>query len=160
MEIQFIKDRLPHGLSYPCSIKEIKDILLKLPPEHINGIKRIRLSGQKGINADASYQGRTITIYAIPSEFKFVYNYKPSEKTIRGYSKYGAIWENIGNYWFCYWKNEHYKNYILYHVLLHEIGHHMDEYHKSRGSLSKEAFADNYAIEMEKFLKGNRRNNL
>ena len=153
MNIQFIKDKLPSDLIYPCSIKEIKDVLLKLPPNHIDGIKRIRLSCQKNINADASYIEGIITIYAIPREFKFAYNYKPSDKTMREYAKYGAKWESIGNYWFCYWKNELYKNYILYHVLLHEIGHHMDEHHKSRGSLSKEAFAENYATEMEKFLK-------
>ncbi len=123
-----------------------------LPEEHLNGLKRIRLSGQKGINADASYIDGIITIYAVPSDFKNIYMIKPQEKVIRVCTRFGARWENIGDCWYCYWKMEQYKKYILHHVLLHEIGHHMDDHHKQRGSNGKETFAENYAFEMEKII--------
>jgi hypothetical protein len=153
MDIQYIKDKLPEGMTYPCSVKEIKDIILKLPAHHVEGIKRIRLSAQRGINADASYVDGIITIYAVPSEFKLIYPIKPTDREMQEYCRFGAKWENMGEYWFCYWKPEQFRDYILYHVLLHEIGHHMDEHHKKRSSAGKESFAENYANEMEMFLK-------
>ncbi len=148
MNIRFIKDKVPQGYVYPCSVKEIKEVIAKLPPEHLEGLKRIRLSYQKDANADASYIDGTITIYAIPHDFKQIFSIRPPDAVIKEHSRFGAIWRKIGMSWYCYWQHGLYKDYILKHVLLHELGHHMDEYHMRRGQEGREKFAEKYALQM------------
>ncbi|MDQ7824208.1 MAG: hypothetical protein RDV48_15505 [Candidatus Eremiobacteraeota bacterium] len=154
--IKFVVDRLPEGYIYPCTIQDIKEVLMEIPVENTNGIKRIRLSHQKVTNADASYCDGTITIYSIPRDFKFIYHEKPPDSMIREYSRFGARWEVLGEHWYCYWRMEHFRKYILEHVLLHELGHHSDDFHSLRRSYGKEKFAERFALSLENKLKQER----
>lgn len=151
-QIKFLADRLPDGFMYPCNVSDIKKILSELPTEHLSGIKRIRLSAQKMTSADASYCDGTISIYAVPKDLKFIYSEKPPDSILREYGRFGARWEMLGNNWYCYWKSEGYKKYILEHVLIHEIGHHIDDYLSMRRSYGKEKFAEQYALDIENKL--------
>jgi hypothetical protein len=152
-QIKFIVDRLPDGYIYPCSVQELKKVLTSIPLEHLKGIKRIRLSAQKVTNADASYNNGTINIYAVPKDVKFVFAEKPPEFIVKEYSRFGAKWEAMGDNWYCYWKAENFKKYILEHVLFHELGHHIDDYLSMRGRMGKEKFAERYALDHEERLK-------
>ncbi|MGV8125450.1 MAG: hypothetical protein AB9903_19605 [Vulcanimicrobiota bacterium] len=151
--IKFVVDKLPGGYTFPCSVQEIKKVLQEIPLEHLNGIKRIRLSAQKVTLADASYIDGTINIYAVPRDLKFLYTEKPPESILREYSRFGARWDKLGDAWYCYWKLDHYKRYILEHVLFHELGHHIDDFHSERRSFGKEKFAERYALDLENRLK-------
>lgn len=155
-QIKFVVDRLPEGYTYPCSISEIKQILARIPIEHLKGIKRIRLSAQKAANADASYFNGTINIYSIPMDMKFIFPEKPPEAIVREYSRFGARWEVLGEHWYCYWRPESFKKYILEHVLFHELGHHIDDYLSLRRSFGKEKFAERYALNLEKKIRNER----
>jgi hypothetical protein len=151
--IKFVVDKLPDGYAFPCTSGEIKNALQKIPVEHLNGIKRIKLSAQKMVNADASYIDGTINIYAVPRDLKFVFGEKPPDSMTKEYSRFGARWEILGNQWYCYWKPENFKKYILEHVLFHELGHHIDDHLSLRRSFGKEKFAELYALDLENRLK-------
>lgn len=147
--IKFLVDKLSAGYIHPCSVQDIKKKLMELPVEHLSGIRRVRLSCQKNAGADASYFEGTIKIYAVPEDMKFVYHFRPPEVMQREYSKFGARWEKLGDCWYCYWRLENFKKFILDHVLLHELGHHVDAFHAMRQSAGRERFAETYAIAQE-----------
>jgi hypothetical protein len=155
-KIKFVIDKLPEGYIFPCSIAEIRKSLMEIPTEHLSGIKRIRLSGQKVTNADASYIDGTINIYAIPRDLKFIFTEKPPESLLKEYSRFGARWEVLGENWYCYWRLDSFKKYILEHVLFHELGHHIDDFLSLRRSFGKEKFAERYALNLENKLKNER----
>lgn len=155
-QIKFVADKLPDGYIYPCTVQDIKNILMEIPLEHLDGIKRIRLSSQKVTNADASYNNGTINIYAVPRDLKFIFMEKPPESIVKEYSRFGAKWEVLGESWYCYWKQDNFKKYILEHVLFHELGHHIDDYLSLRGRLGKEKFAERYALNLEKKIRQER----
>jgi len=67
--------------------------------------------------------------------------------------QYGMQIEQIGSRWICKWTREKLRTFILDHVLLHEIGHHV--YHERRSkqghpyvpfTQASEQFAENYAL--------------
>jgi hypothetical protein len=155
-EIKFVVDKLPDGYIFPCTTGDIKRALQGIPNDHLKGIKRIKLSAQKTVNADASYIDGTINIYAIPRDLKFIFAEKPPESMLKEYSRFGARWEMLGNQWYCYWRPENFKKYILEHVLYHELGHHIDDHLSLRRSHGKEKFAELYALDLENKLKNGR----
>jgi hypothetical protein len=137
-------DKLPEGYVHPCTVKEIKQKLKTLPPEHLEGLKRIRLAFRKSTPADAQYNEGTITIFAVPKNFiirdAFDHKYVEEQK------RFGARVKKVGRFHYetC-WRPEDYKAYILNHVLLHEIGHHIDWYSDQHWQKRCEEFAENYA---------------
>ena len=61
--------------------------------------------------------------------------------------------EQVGSRWLCRWRAEDMRRFVLEHVLLHEIGHHV--YWKERARLGlvarlalavREQFAEAYAL--------------
>jgi len=134
---------------HPCTIAQVKQKLAALPAEDLLGIRRIRLSAAKMEMVDAMYHEGTITIYAVPESFKFSYPCHPGDSFISESTRWGARWQRLGGEWYCYWDKERYGRYILDHVLLHEIGHHQDDFHRRRTGEGIEKFAERYALQAE-----------
>jgi hypothetical protein len=99
---------------------------------------------------DASYREGTIMVYAVPDDFKFSWPFHPGNEFMQECARWGARWQKLGREWYCYWDRENYGRYVLDHVLLHEIGHHMDDYHRRRTGDSVERFAERYALRLAK----------
>ena len=52
--------------------------------------------------------------------------------------------EDNGIFWFCYFTEAQAKAFMLMHIFLHELGHHVDKFRSKKNS-SGEVFAENYA---------------
>jgi len=53
--------------------------------------------------------------------------------------------EEEGTYWLCYFSESQAKAYMLMHVFLHELGHHIGKFRSKKRNPSGEVFAENYA---------------
>lgn len=145
--IRFIVDPLPKGFVYPCTIEDIREKLESLPPDTLRNVSAIHLCNQVKMNpgVDAhNYDGSLIRIYPVPEKLRWYYGRrKPNPAVAQERLEFGAYWQKIENQWFLCWDKDSLKEYVLSHILLHEIGHSLDNvyYGTSRGEKFAEAFA-------------------
>ena len=157
---------LPDGWVYPCTLDDIRQQLALVPEQDTEGLLAVGLAAPK--REDRRYHGTywywswrmktpAIHLYAWPASLSF--------KTRRHYSvgevqqcfavelSYGMRTERAGSRLLCRWEPECLRQYAAEHVLLHEIGHHVQRRQRLRVALSSfpghtasEQFADGYAL--------------
>lgn len=132
---------------YPCAIADIRDKLEELPATMLRNISVIHLCNQVKMNpgVDAHiYDGSHIRIYPVPKRLRWnCGTKKPNPAFAQERLEFGAYWQKIDGEWFLCWDKESLRDYILNHILLHEIGHSLDNTHygTNRGEKLAEAFA-------------------
>jgi hypothetical protein len=145
--IRYIVDPLPKGYAYPCTIEDIREKLDSLPAETLRNISVVHLCNQVKMNpgVDAHiYDSSHIRIYPVPEKLRRSYGRrKPNPACAQERLEFGAYWQKIDNQWFLCWDRDSLRDYILNHILLHEIGHSLDDIHygTGRGEKLAEAFA-------------------
>jgi len=156
----FIQDNPSRDFFFPISIEEIEEFLNKLPHVQTKNITHVWL--RKLSKKEYEKEGRTqgcficgsrvnlIVLYPFPLDLKMNFGKKkPPKKVLKWYSAYQPnLVEENGN-WILAWTKEKIKKYYLEGLLLHEIGHQVDSFHKRYWSKNykrrAEKFADNYA---------------
>ena len=145
--IQYIIDPLPKGYVYPCSIEDIREKLDELPARLLRNVSVIHLCNQVKMNPDVDahiYNDTHIRIYPVPEKLRLSYGRKkPNPALAQERLEFGAYWQKIDGKWFLSWDRDCLRDYILNHVLLHEIGHSLDTINLGarRGEKRAEAFA-------------------
>jgi len=113
----------------------------------LRNVSVIHLCNQVKMNpgVDAHiYDGSHIRIYPIPEKLRWCYGKnKPSPSFAQERLEFGAYWRKIDYDWFLCWDETSLRDYILNHILIHEIGHSLDNIHYGtrRGEKLAEAFA-------------------
>ncbi|MCW3051615.1 MAG: hypothetical protein JWN14_785, partial [Chthonomonadales bacterium] len=91
--------------------------------------------------------------------FRLRNGYDPGylKRRLRAELQYGLQIERRGNKAFCFWSPEDIRRFTLEHVLLHEIGHHVEYQQRARANYSrwlpsplKEQFAEDYALRFQR----------
>jgi len=146
---------------HPISIDEIKQILEKLPKEHVEMLTHIWLDKVKPKDylAGETVQGEficgskvyLIKLYAFPKDNKMRFGQKkPTNKQLNFYKPYCTELIHDKSGWYLQWTDEKIKQYFGEKLLLHEIGHCVDyaynRYFSKANNKQKEDFADNYAV--------------
>ena len=163
-KVQYIVDPLPKDYVYPCSIEDIRKKLEELPSRMLRNLSVIHLCNQVKMNpgVDAHiYDGTYIRIYPVPDKFRWNYGKKkPNPAFAQERLEFGAYWQKIDNEWFLCWDKDSLRDYILNHVLLHEIGHSLDDVHygTDKGERLAEAFAHQVGRNRELKRKAKKRN--
>lgn len=149
------------GWFYPCTVEDIRQRLSLLPESDLNGLWAVGLvpATRKDSSADGRYffcEKPVVHLYAYPTTLA---HKQPAHvrwgDIERGFAvelSYGMSVEQAGSRYLCVWKREDLHRFIVQHVLLHEIGHHV--YHwqrRQRGyaycpsTTESEQFAEAYA---------------
>ena len=121
---------------FPITIDDIKNVLAQLPPEHVEGLTHIWL---RKTNKKEKYQGvytvgsgvRLITLYPFPKSNQLILGKeRPTHKLLT---------------------EESARRYYLERLLLHEIGHYVNEtlVRNKAARYKSENSADNYAFNMK-----------
>lgn len=146
-KVRYIIDPLPKGCVYPCSIEDIRAKFKELSPEMFRNVSVIHLCNQVKMNSEVDahiYDGSHIRIYPVPEKLRSNYGgRKPNPASAQERLEFGAYWRKIeGEWWLC-WDKDSLRDYVLNHVLLHEVGHSLDDvyYGANRGEEFAEAFA-------------------
>jgi hypothetical protein len=152
----------PAGWVYPCSLEDISERLSRLPEQDVAGLWSVGLvpSTRKDCGANGRYFfGERPTIHLLSYldtlRVKQLPNTKPGHIE-RGFvieRQYGMGIEAIGTRYVCVWSPEDLRRFMVEHVLLHEVGHHI--YHRDRRlqgyrynprTTESEQFAEAYAV--------------
>jgi len=147
---------------YPCDQESIRQRLRLLPEGDLEGLWAIGLvpSTQKDNSANGRYfrdDKPIIHLYSYPETLEFklppFVKHKHILHSLAVELTYGMKIEQTGSRWLCKWTEEGLGRFILGHVLVHEIGHHV--FHEQRMKLGleympqteeSEQFAENYAL--------------
>lgn len=162
MNIRFFERTIVPGWVYPCTLADIQAKLARLPEEDLEGLWAVGLapSTRKDCNAHARYIFDTrpviyIFSYAASLTFKLMAHTKRSEieSGLAVELAYGMHVQRTGSRWLCQWEPENLRRFIVEHVLLHEVGHHVHYMHRARMGIHRppthrdtEQFAEAYAL--------------
>ena len=155
---------------YPCSVADIRKQLALVPEYDLEGLWAIGLSPLLPDDhyCDATYYCRrypigkpVILLHSRTNHFV----YKLRRRRDIGFIKqrlqteleYGMQIERCGDVFYCRWPVESQRRFTVEHVLLHEIGHHVEyqqraraQYRRRLPSLMKEQFAEDYALRFQR----------
>lgn len=166
--VRFYEEPLQGGCLYPCTHIGIKEILSRLPAEDVAGLVSIGLvHGKQKDSANARYffePEPKIEIYSYPDSLSYRIGRRHSKPELERYYgvelSFGMSLLNRDGVWNAYWNQEDLERFVLQHVLLHEVGHHVYRWqvlsswnrHKPNRDAS-ERYAEDYARRMIEGLR-------
>ena len=120
-----------------------------------------------GVPFSSAARTTVIHLYAWPTSLSFKtrrhYTVGEVEQCFAVELSYGMQAERAGCRLLCGWEPECLRRYVAEHVLLHEIGHHVQRRQRLRagcfafpGHTASEQFADDYALRWARRQKGRR----
>jgi hypothetical protein len=129
--------RGPHpAFVHPVTPEEVKRVLLRVPPDYLEGLTAVYLLGGSARQAKihfkppfcfGSYGRGRIYLHAFSKRlFKILFKKPPPPDIKQEYASTGATWTQERRGWALRWSEESLRRFYLYDVLLHEVGHHVD----------------------------------
>ena len=155
---------------YPCTVEDIRQKLERVPEWDLQGLWSIGLeqAGRDLATTYGCYYPRKWPTYkpviVLPSQesslsFKTHWRVTPgaAEKRFSVELRFGMRLDYRGCRATCSWPASSLRQYILEHVLLHELGHHVQHQQRLRAGhygalrwVPSEQFAEDYALRMER----------
>jgi hypothetical protein len=124
--VRLVIDPPPKGHIYPCTARELKRQLRRVPPRYLEGLRQIRFSNQirRFRDRDADYLDGEIRLFPYPERLIFPASPRPHDPWDQEWLAWGAQVVDDGGVRSLQWTPAALRRYILEHVLLHELGHH------------------------------------
>jgi hypothetical protein len=152
----YIIDNPSRDFYFPVSVDEVKETLSKLPAEHTNHLTHIWFQKIKKTDylEGQTFQGcficgsgvYLIVLHPFPTDHKMrLGKTKPLKKIHKYYSHFTTDLQEDKDGWYLKWTASQIKNYYLQRLLLHEIGHSIDSFHKRYWSKATETKKENWA---------------
>jgi len=158
---------------YPCTVEDIRGQLARVPEYEIEGLWAIGLFPQPRGRARAygTYYrwfppiGKPV-ILIHPAQDPWTFTLRRHGSA--GYTKdhraverrYGLQTERSGSSVVCHWPADGGRRFVVQHVLLHEIGHHVQYQERWRAGLTPglpahimEQFAEDYALRFHRVIQ-------
>ncbi len=139
---------------HPCRKQDYIGVLKALPADLTNNVKAIllprisKLDEKIGVEARRRYH--CVIINPFPKSMEMIWDYTPDQSTFNHYAPWCSQWKEGKNKWILHWGHEEIRQYYLYHIFLHEIGHiNQPWYHSPK---RRESFAENFALEWARNL--------
>lgn len=140
------------GFHHPASEGEVVEFLRGLAPEHIYGIRSVEL--RRGRDGDLSLgqlrvPGTIILFDQSPSPWRMVGRLSDSQQ--QRLENGGADLEQLEGGVLVHWPEGKMRDFMLFHVLLHEMGHHHLQHYKGKRearvarTADHEEFAETFA---------------
>ncbi|MBM3998471.1 MAG: hypothetical protein FJ297_02830 [Planctomycetes bacterium] len=138
------------GLRHVLTADEIRDRLARLPGHllaNLDIVQLSRMTRKKCIYPCYGMQwGTTIYLYPIEESLTEYFNRPPRPSELREAAMYGAVWSHDSpDTWVLQWTWPAIRDYYLNNVLIHELGHIVDD--RNRSHVDRERYADWFAIE-------------
>lgn len=143
---------LYRGFVRPFSAADVRQILADVPAKYLHGLTAVFLLGgsakqlrSRRINRYGMYSSGRIYLCPIPTSSLVRHlDHPPKPSVAREYTRFGAVLSQVSGNWVLRLSIENLRMFILYDVLLHEIGHHVERWLRGRRSNS-ESFANWFA---------------
>jgi hypothetical protein len=137
------------GYCHVLTPEEIRARLAELPAKFVKPLQVVQLSRvtRKKLSFPCYGMQWGPAIYLYPVEESLTESYtvppKPSQEIEA--RMYGGRWEQVGQIWRLVWTEEAIKNFYLNNILIHELGHLLDN--RNASYADRERYAEWFAIE-------------
>jgi hypothetical protein len=148
-----------HGYRHVLSPADVRARLAELPAEFTRSLEVVQLSRITRKKQSFPCYGMQwgAAIYLYPVEESLVEHYplapKPTQRIEA--AMYGARWEQAGGgKWLLHWSEEAIRDFYLNNVLIHELGHLLDQ--RNTGFADRERYAEWFAMRFGYLATGGR----
>jgi len=137
------------GFRHVVTPDEVRERLAEFPAEWLAGLDVLQFASmtrKKRLAPCYGLQwGSTIYLYPIEEGLVEYFSRPPKPQQLIEARMYGGLWEDLGNgFWTLTWDETSIKDYFLNNVLVHELGHLLDD--RNSDSASRERYAEWFAI--------------
>jgi hypothetical protein len=147
---RIVVQRPGEGYRHVLTPQQIRDRLAELPAEMIAPLEVIQLSQmtrkKQSFPCYGMQWGSTLYLYPIEESLTEYYGRPPKPSQVNEAQMYGGRWVSDGpNDWRLVWTEAAIRDYYLNNILIHELGHLLDQ--RNRSYTDRERFAEWFAIE-------------
>jgi hypothetical protein len=138
------------GYRHVVTEAEIRERLARLPAEFVRPLEVVQLSGmtrkKRSLPLYGMQWGAALYLYPIETGLIETYDAPPSPAQRTEARMYGGRWEQqTRRRWALVWTEETVKDFYLNNILLHELGHLLDN--RNTRSVERERYAEWFAVE-------------
>jgi hypothetical protein len=138
------------GYRHVLTPEEIRGRLAELPAQFVEPLETVQLSRitRKKLSFPCYGMQWGPTIYLYPVEESLIERYKspPKPSQLIEAKMYGGSWEESGSgSWKLVWTEAALKDFYLNNILIHELGHLLDE--RNSRSVDRERYAEWFALQ-------------
>ncbi len=148
-EIRFLVQSPGAGFIHPVTADEVRERMTLLPKtvvEKIEVVQFSRMTRKRQLFPCYGMQwGNTVYLYPIEESLVETYTRPPTPQQQIEARMYGGRWAEADGEWTLTWTRETLKDFYLNNVLIHEIGHVLDD--RNTRTDDRERYANWFAIE-------------
>jgi len=137
------------GYTHVVTEQDVRARLAALPASMTAGLDVVQLSRitrkKETFPCYGMQWGTALYLYPIESELVEIYAQPPTPEQRREAKMYGGRWRCEDGFWYLQWTAETIRDYYLNNILIHELGHLLDE--RNGSYTDRERYADWFAIE-------------
>jgi len=137
------------GYRHVVTEDDVRQRLARLPAGMLNDLHVVELSTMTRKKRRAPCYGMqwgsTIYLYPIEESLSETFDAPPKPAQKVEAAMYGARWQHAGGRWQLVWSEEAIRDFYLNNVLIHELGHILDN--RNSRYLDRERFAEWFAVE-------------
>jgi len=138
-----------HGFRHVLTPEEIRSRLALLPSEVLKPLDLIQLSRmtrkKQSFPCYGMQWGQTLYLYPIEESLIEYYSRPPCPAQMNEARMYGGKWVQKGDEWKLVWPEAAIKDFYLNNILIHELGHLLDN--RNTSYTDRERYAEWFAIE-------------
>ncbi len=146
---RFVVQPTGEGYMHVLTPQEIRDRLAELPPAMTEPLEVVQLSRmthkKRRFPCYGMQWGSALYLYPIEEELVEYFSGKPKPQQYIEARMYGGEWIQEGNQWRLVWTLPAIKDYYLNNILIHELGHLLDNRNTSYNA--RERYAEWFAVE-------------
>jgi hypothetical protein len=148
-ELRFVVQQPGSGWVHPVTVEEVRDRLRRLPLRFRHAVETVqfsRMTRKQTLFPNYGMQWGT-AVYLYPIEESLIESYlrPPRPAQLVEARMYGGRWEQRGELWRLHWTPDTIRDFYLNNVLVHEVGHVVDE--RNTTYVDRERYAEWFAIE-------------
>ena len=137
------------GYRHVLSPQEVRDRLADLPPAFLRDLEVVQLSRmtrkKQSLPCYGMQWGCTLYLYPIDATLEEHFPQAPPPAIYNEARMYGGRWRESGGEWTLVWTERAVKDFYLNNILIHELGHLLDE--RNSSYTDRERFAEWFATE-------------
>jgi hypothetical protein len=141
----------PPGNAYvhPVTIQDVADRIKQLPKRFLQNLEVVqfsRMTRKRALFPCYGMQwGSAVYLYPIEASLVEIYVGPPRPEQLIEARMFGGKWEQDGRRWRLVWTEKAIRDFYLNNVLIHEIGHTVDD--RNSSFQDRERFANWFAVE-------------
>jgi hypothetical protein len=147
--VKFRVEPAGEGYVHPVTTDEVAERIELLPKKYRKNLEVVqfsRMTRKRALFPCYGMQwGTAVYLYPIESSLTETYVAPPRPEQIIEARMFGGQWEQDGRRWMLHWTRESIRDFYLNNVLIHEIGHTVDD--RNSRFLDRERFANWFAVE-------------